>query len=326
MMHMEIPFVKMVASGNDFLIIDTRHHHRRSFKAKWAQLASAMCDRRYGVGADGVLVLEPSRIADCQMRVFNPDGSEAEMCGNGARCVAQYVTTTGVEGGRWKVEGEKGHVTIETKVGTLAADVEGDRVAMRMPDPRDIRLDLAVEVDHRLLHVGYVNTGVPHAVVPVASVDRIDVGRLGRQLRSHRTFHPQGTNVDFVEVRSTRPRRLRIRTYERGVEGETLACGTGVTAAAVIHALRHDPRHNHADHRIAVETKSGETLLVSLSVAEHDGMRRIADVTLKGTVRWICQGVFAWPLHHLSPSPKAKIGLKGRWPPTAARQVVGPTK
>ena len=301
-MTVDIPFTKMVGTGNDFLIVDTVQHpfavaqggvlsrgegHRAlgPLKTAWPRVARAMCDRRYGVGADGLLVLERSRVASVRMRIFNPDGSEAEMCGNGARCVARYLH----ERSR-----RKNRVTINTKAGTLEALVAGERVAMHMPDPRRLRLSLQVDADRRTFRLASVDTGVPHAVAVIDRLDHVDVERIGRQLRFHQAFRPRGTNVDFIEVK--RPDYLRIRTYERGVEAETLACGTGVAAAAVIHALRTKaarvPRPR--PRRITVETKSGETLVVSLTVGNGRHRRQITNVTLEGAVRQICQGTFSW--------------------------------
>ena len=287
-----IPFVKMVGTGNDFLIIDAVHQRVGSLRTPWARIAQAMCDRRYGVGADGLLLLEPSRIADCRMRVLNPDGSEAQMCGNGVRCVAGLVS-------QWP--GRRSDVvSIETLGGVVTAEVRRTRVRVRMPTPRHLRLGLRLEMDHQPWRLASVDTGVPHAVAIVDRVDQVDVERVGRQLRFHRLFQPRGTNVDFVEVNPEHPRRLRIRTYERGVEGETLACGTGVTAAAVVHALcQADGRTGRrapgtVAHQIEVETRSGETLTVSLTVVDRGGAKRVTDVTLEGAVQWVCQGVFPW--------------------------------
>ena len=281
-----IPFTKMVGTGNDFLIVDTVHGKVGARATRWPVLSRLMCNRRHGVGADGVLVLEPSRLADCKMRVFNADGSEAEMCGNGARCVAWFVHRLA---GRRRQE-----VSIETAGGVVRATVRGERVQMRMPDPKGLRPSMAVKVAQRCLQVGAVNTGVPHIVVPVAALDDVDVDRLGRQLRFHRAFRSRGTNVNFLETDARRPNRLRIRTYERGVEGETLACGTGVTAAAVLHALN-GPRRNKARvRRIEVETRGGERLIVTVTIAPSrtDGASHVTNVTLEGPVRTICQGVF----------------------------------
>ena len=233
-----IPFTKMVGTGNDFIVVDTRRLPRlRRLPRRWGGVARALCDRRTGIGADGLLVLEPSRSADVRMRVFNPDGSEAKMCGNGARCVAQYVQRAR--------RGRQPSVTIDTAAGMLDATVRRDRVAVRMMDPTALRLDLTLDVARRRIRLGAVNTGVPHAVVPVAALDAVDVSGLGRALRHHRAFAPQGTNVNFIQTDADHPDRLRIRTYERGVEEETRACGTGVTASALVYALSHGRRSGH---------------------------------------------------------------------------------
>ena len=286
---MQIPFVKMVGAGNDFLIVDAIHRRFGAVAKSWPAVARAMCERRYGIGADGLLILEASRKADCRMRIFNPDGSEAEMCGNGARCVAAFVN-------QWK--SKRGRVSVETMGGLVTAQVRGNRVRMAMPQPRDLKLGLHIQVDGRLWPLGYVDTGVPHAVAVVRQVDEVNVMQVGRRLRFHPAFHPRGTNVDFIEISRANPDRLKIRTYERGVEGETLACGTGVTAAAVIHALTRSNGHHAAPanraraHRIAVQTRSGETLTVSLRVVGRPAPQ-VSDVVLEGAVRWVCQGCFA---------------------------------
>ncbi len=288
-MSLEIPFTKMVGTGNDFLVIDAVHQKLGAVKMQWPQVARLMCERRYGVGADGVLVLQPSRIADCKMRVFNPDGSEAEMCGNGARCVAGLVS--GWNGRR------RDAVVIETAGGLVSAEVLGHRVRMRMPDPRDLRLNLEVAVDQRRLQLGSVNTGVPHVVVPVGTLEHVEVERLGRQLRFHRAFQPRGTNVNFLAIDARRPNRLSIRTYERGVEAETLACGTGVAAAAVIYAARQHRGDRRTTRHLDVETRGGETLAVSLTIVPSGGGRtspQVTDVILEGPIRIICRGTFSW--------------------------------
>ena len=277
-MSVLVPFTKMAGAGNDFLITDAVHHRTLgSLKAAWPRVARAMCDRRYGVGADGLLVLERSRVADVRMRIFNPDGSEAEMCGNGARCVASYVK-------------RRGTATLETRAGVVTAAVQGDRVAMQMPDPRDLRLDLSLHVNGSIRSLSSVDTGVPHVVAVVTHLDQIDVDTLGRQIRFNQAFQPRGTNVNFVEANPKNSHRLRVRTYERGVEAETLACGTGAVAAAVIHALRTEVRKCQT----RIETKSGETLTVSLTIAGPSRARTVTDVVLEGGVRWICEGDFRW--------------------------------
>ena len=306
-----IPFTKMAGTGNDFLIVRPDARLRRRFGAQWAAAARQWCDRRLGVGADGLLVIEPSRRADSRlpaalrlsavssptqagvaqagMRIFNTDGSEAEMCGNGARCVARYLISASPRGTR-------GHATVDTCAGVLRADVRGDHVAITMPAPRDLRLSVPVQLRGRRLHVHSVNTGVPHAVVPVVSLSRMDVASLGRQLRFHPAFQPAGTNVNFMEADARHPNRVKIRTYERGVEGETLACGTGATASAILYAVANETNGASGRRQVTVETQGGDTLMISFSVRRPAGRWQISDVVLAGAVRWICQGVVPWPI------------------------------
>lgn len=296
-MSVRIPFTKMVGTGNDFIVVDARLRRLRPLAARWRAVSRALCDRRLGVGADGLLVLEPSRSAAVKMRVFNPDGSEADMCGNGARCVARYVKSERAS--------QANPVTIETRAGVLTARVRGERVSMQMPDPIVHRLDLPIGIGARRFRVGFVDTGVPHAVVPADALDEVDVIRTGRALRFHRRFAPRGTNVDFVQADAARPGRLRVRTYERGVEGETPACGTGVTASAVVHALsdasRPGARHGAVNgrsrrRRIEVEARNRDVLTVSLTVVPDGRARRVTNVVLEGAARRVFDGTVDWPL------------------------------
>jgi len=216
----KINFTKMVASGNDFIILKSLDS--RAFGLR--ELAIKICDRKYGVGADGMLLLEKSKRADIRMRIFNADGSEAEMCGNGARCAALYANS--------QLPTPNSQLEIETKAGIIAAKVQGDNVKIKLTEPKDLKLNIPIKVNSRLLRVNFINTGVPHAVIFSEGLDEIDVFNLGRAIRFHQKFSPAGANVDFVEVLGTNS--LAIRTYERGVEDETLACGTGSVAAALI--------------------------------------------------------------------------------------------
>jgi diaminopimelate epimerase len=312
MTRVAIPFTKMVGAGNDFVIVDTVHHPLPALKGRWRAVSRAVCDRHRGVGADGLLVLEPSSRADVRMRVFNPDGTEAEMCGNGARCVARFLQDSSPAVHRRSLRrrltyradrGPRAHVCIETAGGLFSAQVEQDRVRMWMPDPSPLELDLTLEADGTSWRAAAVQTGVPHLVVPVTDLDAVDVERVGRMLRHHRHFRPQGTNVDFLQADPRRPNRLRIRTYERGVEAETLACGTGVTACAVVQALAGDLRlgtlaPNDRDParqcRFAVETASGETMIVLCTVVADGGAQRVTDVVLEGPATRVFEGLLHW--------------------------------
>ena len=297
-MKKDIPFTKMVAAGNDFLVVDTRRL-RRQRAHPWKAVSRALCDRHQGIGADGLLVLESSASADVKMRVFNPDGSEAHMCGNGARCVALYLVQ--------RRQGKRpGGIVLETKAGRVTAGVQGGRVAIRLMDPTDLRLDLSLDVERRHLRMGFINTGVPHVVVPVADLDTVDVNRLGRAIRHHSAFAPRGTNVNFVQPDPSHKNRLRVRTYERGVEEETLSCGTGVAAAALVYALNRARESGKGAAEgngggsqpwtLQVQPRSGDMLTVSFAIAPDRRGLHAAHVSLEGTVVRVFEGIVGWPL------------------------------
>lgn len=285
-LNMRLSFTKMTGAGNDFVVVDARRQRVSSLHAQWPSVGRALCDRHLGIGADGLLVLERSSRADVRMRVINADGSEAKMCGNGARCAALYLTSP--QSIVHSPQPKK--VTIEAKAGVLSAVVRGERVALRMTDPAGLQLEQTVRVGSKRIRLGFVDTGVPHAVVSVAALDAVDVTRLGRALRYHRDFLPKGTNVNFIQTDARRPNCLRIRTYERGVEGETLACGTGVAAAAIVHVLTASNGHATGSRRVDVETRSGDRLTVSFTVTPKGDTLRMSDVVLEGPARRVFDG------------------------------------
>ncbi len=229
----KISFFKYSATGNDFILIDNR---AKRFTGAEKKLFFELCSRKTGVGADGMLLIESPRRPDCDftMRYFNRDGRESEMCGNGARASAYHAATTNLAASsmQFEVSGD-----------LYRAEVAQDRIKLVMQEPRDLRLHLgvlqtlAIPAITKMTEGGYVNTGVPHFVVFVDSVEQVEVENAGRALRYHRAFAPAGVNANFVEIAGETC--LKIRTYERGVEEETLACGTGAAAAALIaHELR----------------------------------------------------------------------------------------
>ena len=265
-----VRFWKLEGAGNDFLGLDGR---AGGFKLKRQQIAD-LCDRRRGVGADGVLVVEKPKVrgADFRMRYYNSDGGEAEMCGNGARCFALLARA---------VSGRKGNVLrVQTQAGLLTLRTCGREVQVSMTEPTKLRLGKKVVVAGRKLAVDFLNTGVPHAVLFVRSVRSIDVAKQGRAIRYHSAFAPSGTNVNFVEI--GRGNRIHVRTYERGVEGETLACGTGVVAASILSNLRRGLRPP-----IQVATRGGDNVRVGFSM-ENGHARK---VTLQGPARIVYTGV-----------------------------------
>ena len=265
-----VRFWKLEGAGNDFLGLDGR---AGGFKLKRQQIAD-LCDRRRGVGADGVLVVEKPKVrgADFRMRYYNSDGGEAEMCGNGARCFALLARA---------VSGRKGNVLrIQTQAGLVTLQSRGQEVQVSMTDSTKLRLGRKLVVAGRKLAVDFLNTGVPHAVLFVRSVRSIDVAKQGRAIRYHSAFAPSGTNVNFVEI--GRGNIIHVRTYERGVEGETLACGTGVVAASILSNLRRGLRSP-----ILVTTRGGDNVRVGFSM-ENGHARK---VTLQGPARIVYRGV-----------------------------------
>jgi diaminopimelate epimerase len=265
-----VRFWKLEGAGNDFLGLDGR---AGGFKLKRQQIAD-LCDRRRGVGADGVLVVEKPKVrgADFRMRYYNSDGGEAEMCGNGARCFALLARA---------VSGRKGkELRVQTQAGLLTLRMSGREVQVSMTEPTKLRLGKKVVVAGRKVVVDFLNTGVPHAVLFVRSVRSIDVAKQGRAIRYHSAFAPSGTNVNFVEI--GRGNRIHVRTYERGVEGETLACGTGVVASSILSNLRRGLRSP-----ILVATRGGDNVRVGFSM--ENGQAR--EVTLQGPARIVYTGV-----------------------------------
>lgn len=269
----KIVFTKVVASGNDFIIIE---NCLPSSVCRIPSLVKKICDRKFGVGADGVLLLDESKKADVRMRIFNADGSEARMCGNGARCVAFYACS--------RLKTQNPRLKIETKAGIIEAEVKGENVKIKLTKPEDYRPDLIIKINNRKLRVNFINTGVPHAVIFVAGINKINAAEIGRAVRYHKGFAPKGANVNFVEV--VDKDTIRLRTYERGVEGETLACGTGSVASAIIFSLQSPA--SAIRERINVITQGGETLKVCF-MKEAD---RISDVWLEGRVRIVYGGEY----------------------------------
>jgi len=176
-----------------------------------------------GIGADGVIVLGDDTATDFTFRIFNADGSEAEMCGNGARCAALFAHQQGIA---------KTPMRFKTLAGIIGARIDGEDVAIEMTEPFGLETDIAIDVLDKHLIAHFINTGVPHAIIFTDALDNEPVADLGRAIRFHSRFLPAGTNADFVQVLDHN--RIRVRTYERGVEDETLACGTGAAASAII--------------------------------------------------------------------------------------------
>ena len=264
---MTLEFTKMNGAGNDFVMVDNRDGRYGLSRDQIARL----CDRHRGIGADGLIAVEGTSELP-RMRYYNADGGEAEMCGNGARCFSRFAA---------RLLGQTaGNLSFQTEAGMLSAELlPEERVRLRMSEPHSLQLAHSLRVLEQDLEVHSLNTGVPHAVTFVQNLDETPVVELGRSLRRHQRFAPAGTNANFVQILA--PSSLAIRTYERGVENETLACGTGVVAAALIH------HHlTKAAAPITVQVRGGDTLEVGFILENgHPG-----GVTLAGPADFVFTG------------------------------------
>lgn len=263
----------MAGAGNDFVVIEANDG------IDYKKLTKKICDRTNGIGADGLLILDKSKKADYQMRILNADGSEAEMCGNGARCMAAYIVRN--------YRPKKKLFTMETLAGKIFAEAKGEIANIRLSNLKDYKTDIPLSINGQKIYVHYIDTGVPHTIVFVDGLKTIDVDSLGRTIRTHDEFKPRGTNVNFVEQldRSF----IELRTYERGVEAETFACGTGAVASALIGYLQANPSiKTKKGASMKVKTKSGEVLDVSFDLENG----KISNVWLKGSAKFIAQGEY----------------------------------
>lgn len=253
-----IQFDKYQGAGNDFVIIDNR---KSVVKESDNKLIEFLCDRHFGIGADGLILLQEKAGYDFEMRFFNCDGFPASMCGNGARCIVSYASKLGLS---------KGKVNFLAPDGPHEAELLGERVSLKMTD---------VSVVEKGSDYFFLNTGVPHYVTFVKDLDNIEVRENGKKIRYSEQFAPKGTNVNFVEIIDN---GLKIRTYERGVEGETLACGTGITAAAIAYGFS----KNINSGKVPVFAKGGD-LSVSFKINSDN---TVSDIWLEGPAKHVFSG------------------------------------
>ena len=265
-----LKFTKMSDAGNDFIVFDNREGKMPEERSEFVR---RICQRRFSVGADGVLILENSNRAHFKMRYYNADGGEAEMCGNGGRCISKYAYLK-------KIAPKK--MSFETVSDVHHAEVNGKNVKLRIQDPHGLTLYLPIEVNHQEINVNFINTGVPHVVLFVDNLAAIDVKKLGEEIRYHQKFIPEGTNANFVQV--TNPGHIKIRTYERGVEAETFACGTGTVAAAVIGAVL-----GRLKSPVEATTQGGAVLKVCFEILDNQAR----NIFLEGDARVVFEGTLS---------------------------------
>jgi len=263
-----IPFYKMSGSGNDFIIIDNRQP--KFDEADLSRLIVGACRRKMSAGADGLILVEDAQGVDFKWRFYNSDGSRADMCGNGARCASRFAFLEGIANET---------LCFATDAGIISATVNGKKVNIKMTDPKDLGEEASLDVNGTTIAYRSINTGVPHAIIEAEDLEGVDVVAVGRAVRNHPAFAPNGTNANFIHIEDDGT--LGIRTYERGVEDETLACGTGNVAAALISSLRHG-----LPSPVKLLTRSGEYLSIYFD-------RRgdvFSDVYLEGDARVIYTG------------------------------------
>ena len=270
-----VEFTKMEGAGNDFIVLDTRFVHFKD--EELAHLARQLCPRRTGIGADGLLAFAPPEdpVHDYRMRYVNADGSRATMCGNGARCLARFARRAGID---------KPELTFASDAGVyraLVPDPEAGPVRLFVPAPRDFQAEVQLAASSAEAPIHYVWTGTEHAVCMLPALASVDVERTGRAIREDTAFAPEGANANFVEVLDASAGQIRVRTYEKGVEAETRACGTGALAAAVVArltgAVQNEP--------VSVHMPGGQ-LTVGFEYA--DGA--ITDLYLEGPARTVFRG------------------------------------
>ncbi len=265
---MNIEFYKYSGSGNDFIVIDNRK--KLIPGKKIFSFTKKVCDRKTGIGGDGVLLLENSKKADFRMRIINADGSEAEMCGNGARCMADFAYRKNIV---------ERNMLFETLAGLITGKIKKNSVKVKLTEPYDLKKNITLKYKNKKFILYFINTGVPHTVIFVNNIEKIDVHNIGSFIRHNKIFAPAGTNVNFVKIIDTH--KILVRTYERGVEGETLACGTGSTASAILSSVIKNTKSP-----VSVKTRGGEILKVYFSLNEN----KLADVFLEGKVKQVFTG------------------------------------
>ncbi len=263
-----IEFFKMSGSGNDFILIDNRDDALPVVDV--VEFVKILCARKGSVGADGLILIEKSRLADFRWRFFNADGSEVDMCGNGGRCAARFAYLQGIAGER---------LSFETGAGIIDATVKGTTVKLRLTDPRQPEFDYPLSAPEGALTVSSINTGVPHVVHFVDDLEHFAVFATGRMIRYHEHYQPAGTNANFVQV--VDGHTIRVRTYERGVEDETLACGTGSVASALISSGK-----GLVASPVDVLVQSGEVLKIYFEKTETG----FKNVYLEGGTKVVYQG------------------------------------
>jgi len=271
---MELAFTKMHGCGNDFVFLDCLKENIGNLET----LAKRLCDRRFGVGADQLLTVRPSKVADFKMEIYNADGSQVEMCGNGIRCFAKYVYDHGIT--------KKRELEVETLAGIIRPRIVGELVEVDMGEPvlegRKIPVDAdgqivnrTLTVDGKTYQVTCVSMGNPHCVLYLDDIDALDLEKIGPRFEHH-AFFPKRVNTEFIKIIS--PKEVKMRVWERGA-GETWACGTGACAVGVAGVIS-----GRTERELAIHLKGGE-LLIEWRDNNRVYMTGAAEEVFQGTVK-----------------------------------------
>ncbi len=260
-----IPFFKMNGSGNDFIIINDLEETVSNTvdNIPLEEFVRKICSRKVSIGADGVILIKKPDNPEVNFKwqFYNADGSKAEMCGNGSRCAARFAFLNKIA---------PLYMKFETLAGIIEAQLTSvNTVRVKLPNPTQLHLDM--EITQPNTSLSFINTGVPHVVIIVEDINKINVKDLGSKIRYHESFKPQGTNVNFVKPLNEHT--IEIRTYERGVEDETFACGTGATASAIVTMVK-----GLTKPPVTVFTRGGKTLKIYASIVDSS----ITNVLLEG--------------------------------------------
>jgi diaminopimelate epimerase len=266
----EIIFTKITAAGNDFILIDKKINDRLKLSS---EIIKSVCNRRYGIGADGVLTITDSEVSNFEMEYFNSDGSSGMLCGNGARSIILYAEYSG------RLKNKKAYFLFNGK-SYFGEILEEGKIKFNLNSPSDLKLNFNLELSDTSFVASFINTGAHHVVIDVEGMNlkSFPVNKYGPEVRNHSKFNPPGTNVNFIAVNNG---TINIRTYERGVEAETLACGTGSVASAIISFF-----NGKVKPPVILKTKSNEKLIVDFKYKNN----LFSDVSLMGPAKIVFEG------------------------------------
>jgi diaminopimelate epimerase len=278
----KIIFSKMSGAGNDFVVFDFSGEEKLHLSPNFIK---EVCNRRTGIGADGVIAFSKSNGHDFNMDYYNADGSTGSLCGNGARCAIWYAELNG------KLKNHKADFISNDRPYTGSV-LQEELVQFNLNEPKDLKLNFKIKADNQHINVSFINTGSPHVVIKITDIlkspgdpqsnykdiNELPVVQFGKEIRYLNDFAPEGTNVNFIQYKGS---KILIRTYERGVEDETLACGTGNVAAAIIGCL-----NDSINPPVVLLTKGGDELIVNF---KKEG-KKIMNVSLTGPAKVVFTG------------------------------------